>query len=81
MKRVAIITAFLIIAVGMVMISVISIQNVSAISVKFFVFRSVEIPFGVLLVFSFSLGLFLGAIVPFVKPILEIFTRGGKSTS
>lgn len=78
MQTVAKIIAFLIIAVGMVMISVISIQNVSAISVQFFVFRSVEIPFGVLLVFSFSLGLIIGAIVPFIKPILEIFTRGGK---
>lgn len=80
MQTVAKIIAFLIIAVGMVMISVISIQNVSAISVQFFVFRSVEIPFGVLLVFSFSLGLIIGAIVPFIKPILEIFTRGGKRT-
>ncbi|QDZ41291.1 DUF1049 domain-containing protein [Euhalothece natronophila Z-M001] len=69
MKRLAIITAFLIIAIGMVIISVISIQNISAISVQFLIYRSVQIPFGVLLVFSFSVGLVLGAILPALFPV------------
>lgn len=81
MKRVAIITAFVIIGACLVIMSVLSIQNIKTISLQFLVFRSVEIPFGVLMGFSFSLGLVLGAIFPFVKPILEFFTRTNKSRS
>ncbi|NBD31748.1 MAG: DUF1049 domain-containing protein [Cyanobacteria bacterium] len=71
MQRLGTIFAFLIIAAGMVLMAVISIQNITAISLQFLFFRSVEIPFGVLLAFSFSFGLILGAIAPFVKPILS----------
>ena len=81
MKRLAIITAFVIIAGGMVMMSVLSIQNIKTISLQFLGFRSVEIPFGVLMGFSFGVGLVAGAIIPFVKIILEIFTGGAKSRS
>ncbi len=78
MQRLGVIVAFLIIAIGMVFMAVISIQNITAISLQFLFFRSVEIPLGVLLAFSFSVGLILGAIAPFVKPIVTRVRRERK---
>jgi uncharacterized integral membrane protein len=78
MQRLRVIFAFLIIATGMVLMAVISIQNITAISLQFLFFRSVEIPLGVLLAFSFSVGLVLGAITPFVQPIFTGRTRERK---
>jgi uncharacterized integral membrane protein len=69
MQKVATVIAFSIIGIAMGVMAVISIQNIRAISLQFLVFRSVEIPVGVLLAFSFGLGLILGAVIPFVKPI------------
>lgn len=78
MQRLGIIIAFSIIALAIVGMSVISIQNINPIELKFLIFRSsVEIPLGVLLAFSFSLGLILGAIIPFVKPLQRLFAGGG----
>jgi len=79
MQKLGVIFAFLIIALGMILMAVISIQNITAISLQFLFFRSVEIPLGVLLAFSFSFGLVLGAIAPFVKPIFTGIPRKGNS--
>jgi len=76
MQRLGIIIACLILAMAMVFIAVLSIQNITAISLQFLGFRLVEIPLGVLLTVSFSLGLILGAIIPFVKPLQRV-ARGG----
>lgn len=72
MQRLGIIIACLILAMAMVFIAVLSIQNITAISLQFLGFQSVEIPLGVLLTVSFSLGLILGAIIPFVKPLQRV---------
>jgi len=78
MQRLGIIIAFFIIALAMVFMAVISIQNIQPIPLEFLIFRSsAAIPFGVLLAFSFSLGLILGATIPFVKPLQRLFTGGG----
>lgn len=69
MQRLGIIIAFSIIALAMAFMAVISIQNITEINLEFLVFRSVELPLGVLLAFSFSLGLILGAIIPLIKPL------------
>ncbi len=67
MQRLVTVIAFVIISLIMVIMAVISIQNITAISLEFLGFRSVEIPLGVLLAFSFAVGFILGAIFPFVK--------------
>ena len=54
----AIITAWL------VFVATLSIQNITPISLKFFTFRSIELPFGVLLTFAVGVGLGMGALVP-----------------
>ncbi|MEM8642037.1 MAG: DUF1049 domain-containing protein [Cyanobacteria bacterium P01_G01_bin.54] len=48
----------------LVFVATLSIQNITPISLKFFTFRSVEIPFGVLLTFAVGIGLGLGALAP-----------------
>ena len=73
MQKLGVIAAFSIIAVAMILMAVLSIQNITPISLKFIVFRSVEIPLGVLLAFSFGVGLIFGAIVPLVKSRITPF--------
>ncbi|AFZ44731.1 hypothetical protein PCC7418_2589 [Halothece sp. PCC 7418] len=72
MQRLSTLLAFLIIAFAMIFMAVISIQNITAISLQFLFFRSVEIPFGVLLAFGFSVGLILGAILPLLTPLVRM---------
>lgn len=70
MQRLGIALAFLIISVAMVLMAVISIQNITAISLQFLFFRSVEIPFGIWLALTFSIGLLLGVILPWMSPFV-----------
>lgn len=70
-QKLGVVLAFSIIAIAMVFMAVISIQNITAISLQFLFFRSVKIPLGILLASGFGLGLILGAVVPFVKPMLK----------
>lgn len=77
MNRLTTVIAFFIIALGIVLAAVVSIQNVTSISLQFLVFRSVEIPLGVLLAFSLALGLILGAVAPFVNPLLRRLASQG----
>ncbi|WP_071525263.1 lipopolysaccharide assembly protein LapA domain-containing protein [Spirulina subsalsa] len=49
-----------------VTIAVISIQNITPVSLNFLTFSSVEIPFGVLLTFGVGVGLLIGAMLPLV---------------
>lgn len=67
MKRLAIVTAFSIMAVLIFFIAVLSVQNYTLISLQFLWFRSIEMPLGILMAFSLALGFLLGAIIPFVK--------------
>ncbi len=45
-------------------IAILSVQNASLVSLKFFTLQSIEIPIGVVLGFSVSLGVMVGAIAP-----------------
>jgi uncharacterized integral membrane protein len=55
-------------AVWMGIVAVFSIQNIEAISLKFFTFETIRLPVGVLLSFCLALGLILGAIAPLLLP-------------
>ena len=46
-----------IIAVWVVAIAIISVQNATPVSLQFLVFQSIQIPFGLMLAFSVSVGL------------------------
>ncbi|HEY9705007.1 MAG TPA: DUF1049 domain-containing protein [Allocoleopsis sp.] len=45
-------------------IAILSVQNASVVSLKFLTFQSIEIPIGVVLGLSASLGVMVGAIAP-----------------
>jgi uncharacterized membrane protein YciS (DUF1049 family) len=64
----------LIIAVWVVAIALISVQNATPVSLKFLVFQSIQIPFGLMLAFSVALGLLATAVL---QPLWEL----GKSQS
>ncbi|MDB9315943.1 lipopolysaccharide assembly protein LapA domain-containing protein [Spirulina sp. CS-785/01] len=53
-----------IIAAWLVVVATLSIQNIQLVSLRFFVFESVELPLGVLLSFSVGVGLLLGGVLP-----------------
>lgn len=53
-----------IIALWIGAIALISIQNIAPISLGFLTFKTVELPFGIVLAFSVGVGLILGAIFP-----------------
>jgi uncharacterized integral membrane protein len=53
----------LIIAVWVVVIALISVQNASPVSLKFLVFQSIQIPFGLMLAFAVAVGLLSVAIL------------------
>lgn len=54
----------LIISAWVLLMAIFSIQNVSAVSLKLFLFQLFPLPVGVLLAFCFALGMILGAILP-----------------
>ena len=56
--------ASLMLAGWLIAIAVLSIQNVTPISLRFFTWQSVELPFGVALAFSVSAGVVIGAFLP-----------------
>lgn len=49
-------------------IALISIQNITPISLQFLSFSTVPLPFGILLAFCVGIGILLGAIVPILIP-------------
>jgi hypothetical protein len=53
----------LIIAVWVVAIALISVQNATPVSLKFLVFQSIQIPFGLMLAFAVAVGLLSVAIL------------------
>ena len=52
-----------IIAVWMVAIALISVQNATPVSLRFLVFQSIQIPFGLMLAFSVAVGLLITAVL------------------
>jgi uncharacterized integral membrane protein len=53
----------LIVAIWVVAIAIISVQNATPVSLKFLTFQSIQIPIGLLLAFSASIGLLAMAIL------------------
>lgn len=64
MRKIANLLTSLILAAWIAAIAIISIQNITPISLKFFVFESIQIPFGIVLAFSVGIGAIAAAIVP-----------------
>jgi uncharacterized integral membrane protein len=56
-----------IIAIWVVAIAIIAVQNATPVSLQFFVFRSIELPFGLMLAFSAAAGMLALAIA---QPLL-----------
>jgi uncharacterized integral membrane protein len=63
MKTLAPFLTSLIIAIWVVAIAIISVQNATPISLKFLTFQSVQIPVGLFLAFSAALGLIIMAVL------------------
>lgn len=57
----------------LIIFSIFSIQNITLVSLKFFIFQSINLPIGIILSLTFSLGILLGNILPF------LFFSGTKS--
>lgn len=58
-----------------VAIAIFSIQNVDKVSLKFLVFRSIDIPLGVLLTLCGAVGIIIGWLIP------VLFSRRKRSSS
>ena len=54
----------LIFAIWVSAIAIFSIQNIQLVSVKFFVWQSIQIPVGVLLAICAGVGIILGSLLP-----------------
>ena len=57
MKNFVSFSILLIIAIWVVAIALISVQNATPVSLRFLVFQSIQIPFGLMLAFSVAVGL------------------------
>ncbi|MCM0592248.1 MAG: LapA family protein [Gloeotrichia echinulata IR180] len=57
MKTIVNLLVSVVIAVWVVAIAIISVQNATPVSLKFFTLQSIQIPFGLLLAFSAGVGL------------------------
>ncbi|MBW4644212.1 MAG: DUF1049 domain-containing protein [Goleter apudmare HA4340-LM2] len=57
MKTIANLLISVVIAIWIIAIAIISVQNARLISLKFFTLQSIQIPFGLVLAFSAGLGL------------------------
>ncbi|WP_341527457.1 LapA family protein [Nostoc sp. UHCC 0302] len=63
MKTLAPFLTSLVIAIWVVAIAIISVQNATPVSLKFLTFQSVQIPVGLFLAFSAALGLIVMAVL------------------
>ncbi len=64
----------IILAAFLIIFSIFSIQNITLVSLKFFIFQSINFPIGIILSLTFSMGILLGNILPF------LFFSGTKSS-
>ncbi len=46
------------------LVAVMSIQNIELVSIKFLLWESIKLPFGVLLAFAVGFGLIVGSFIP-----------------
>jgi uncharacterized integral membrane protein len=54
----------IIIAIGMIAMAILSVQNTTLVSLKFLMWRLVPIPWGLLLAISLGSGILLGGAIP-----------------
>lgn len=66
MKPLAHVLTSIVLAAWLAAIAILSIQNIQPISLKFLVFQTIQIPFGIVLAFSVGVGAIGAAIVPVV---------------
>lgn len=71
MKTITNLLTSLILAGWVGAIAILSIQNITPVSLKFLVFQTIEIPFGIVLAFSVGIGAIAGAIIPLVWQLAE----------
>lgn len=71
MKTISNLLISLILATWVAAIAIVSVQNYLPVSLKFFIWQSIQLPFGVVLAFSAALGIIAGAIVPFLWRIFS----------
>lgn len=64
MKTIANLLTSIILAAWIAAIAILSIQNITSISLKFLVFQTIQMPLGIVLAFSVGIGAIAGAIVP-----------------
>ena len=64
MKTIANLLTSIILTVWIAAIAILSIQNITPISLKFLVFQTIQIPLGIVLAFSVGIGAMAGAIAP-----------------
>jgi uncharacterized integral membrane protein len=69
MKTITNLLTSLILASWVSAIAILSIQNITLVSLKFLTWETIKIPFGVVLAFSFGVGAILGAIAPLLWQI------------
>ncbi len=68
MKTIANLLTSLILAGWIAAIALLSIQNITPVSLKFLTLETIQIPVGIVLAFSVGIGLVAGAIVPILAP-------------
>lgn len=66
MKPLAHVLTSIVLAAWIAAIAILSIQNITPISLKFLMFQTIQIPFGIVLAFSVGVGAIGAAIVPVV---------------
>lgn len=58
----------IVIALWLGMVAIFSIQNITAVSLKFLLWQSIQLPVGILLAFCVGGGLILGTLLPVLVP-------------
>ncbi len=71
MKTIANLLTSLILAAWVSAIAILSIQNITAVSLKLLTFESIQLPLGIVLAFSVGVGAIGGAIAPLVWQLSE----------
>lgn len=64
MKTIANLLTSLILASWIAAIAILSIQNITSVSLKFLAFETIQLPLGIVLAFSVGVGAIGGAILP-----------------
>jgi uncharacterized integral membrane protein len=77
MKTITNLLTSLIIAVWVIAIAIVAVQNAEPISLKFLSYQSIQIPFGLVVAFSAGIGIMSVAIL---KPLWNIANSGGGSS-